>query len=480
MTLNQILQVTFYTLKEAACSSLIALLIGFPLAFFCAKRDFFFKKIILSLSIIPYCMPTLIIALGYVSFLGINGTLNKILMALFNLSDSPLKILYTFTGLVLIQGFYNFPIITKTVSDTWKNLSYDEEESAELLGATPFRIFYTITLKKLLPSVTGSLLLVFINCFLSFILVLLFAGIGKATLEVKIYSMMRNRSSLFYTLSLASLETFILLIFTSLHTFTEEKTNRLKGIKCSFSSLQKIKGKEKIVFFILMILVIFFFIFPLIGIIYNAFSFNAFSKVIRSKSFLSSLFTTVFIAVLTAFFCTVIAFFYSVILKFNKNKSLNITLKIFAMLPMCVSSVVTGLIIILLVPSGNFMTLVAAQVFLFWPLAFRQIQPCIQKIDTDTMQSAILMSKNKTDITKRILFPVCKNGILSAFGFCFAVSAGDTSLPLVLGLKNFQTLSLFTYKLAGSYRLNQACASGVILTVLCILVLALTYKRKSK
>ena len=169
MTLNQILQVTFYTLKEAACSSLIALLIGFPLAFFCAKRDFFFKKIILSLSIIPYCMPTLIIALGYVSFLGINGTLNKILMALFNLSDSPLKILYTFTGLVLIQGFYNFPIITKTVSDTWKNLSYDEEESAELLGATPFRIFYTITLKKLLPSVTGSLLLVFINCFLSFI-----------------------------------------------------------------------------------------------------------------------------------------------------------------------------------------------------------------------------------------------------------------------------------------------------------------------
>ncbi len=310
MTLNQILKVTFFTLQEAACSSFIALLTGFPLAFFCAKRKFFLKKTILSLSVIPYCMPTIVIALGYVSFLGINGTLNKVLMHLFKLNESPVKILYTFTGLVLIQGFYNFPIITKTVYESWKKLPLNEEECAELLGAKPFRIFFTITLRKLLPSITGSLLLVFINCFLSFILVLLFGTVGSATLEVKIYSLMRNRSSLFYALTLASLETFILLIFTSLHTYVEEKNRQLKGINYIPLSLPKINGKEKIIFLILIILISFFFIFPLISIFIKAFSSAAFIKVVKSKSFFSSLTTTIFTAGLTGLLCTIIAFFY--------------------------------------------------------------------------------------------------------------------------------------------------------------------------
>ena len=90
------------------------------------------------------------------------------------------------------------------------------------------------------------------------------------------------------------------------------------------------------------------------------------------------------------------------------------------------------------------------------------------------MDASLILSKSKLDIIWRVLLPVSKKSLISAFGFCFAISAGDTTLPLVLAIPRFDTLSLFTYRLAGAYRFNEACAAGVILGLICALVFVLT------
>ena len=51
-----------------------------------------------------------------------------------------------------------------------------------------------------------------------------------------------------------------------------------------------------------------------------------------------------------------------------------------------------------------------------------------------------------------------------------AISAGDATLPLVLSMQKFSTLSLFTYRLAASYRFTEACVSGLILGLVCSIV----------
>ena len=76
--------------------------------------------------------------------------------------------------------------------------------------------------------------------------------------------------------------------------------------------------------------------------------------------------------------------------------------------------------------------------------------------------------------------PSSLRGILNAAGFCFAVSAGDSTLPLVLALPKCNTLALFTFRLAGSYRLHEACAAGLVLGVLCALVFAVANRLKEK
>ena len=151
---------------------------------------------------------------------------------------------------------------------------------------------------------------------------------------------------------------------------------------------------------------------------------------------------------------------------------MNIFLKVVPMLPMSISSVVVGVVITLIVRRGNVVCLILAQSALSWPLAFRVIYLNMSKISDDLLDSSLILSKNKLDLLFRVLLPVCFPSLISAFGFCFAVSAGDTTLPLVLAIPKFDTLSLFTYRLAGAYRFNEACASGVILGLICAVVFA--------
>lgn len=495
--MNRLINIAWFTFYQAFFSTLVALVVGMPCAFFCGKRNFFAKKILLSFSVVPFCVPTLIVALGYVSFLGRNGGLNRFLILIFNLKNPPVKILYSFFGLIIAQGFYNFPIIMKNVSETWERIPTEKAESARLLGASEARIFKTITIFQLLPSILSSSLLIFINCFLSFILVLLFGGIGNSTLEVEIYRAARNSLDFKTAISLGIFETSILCVVTFFYSFIENKFGRRnKGLLAEqINNSRKISGfLEKSIFSVVIFLVFLFFICPLLGIVFNAFTsskkgtsftFQTFISVIKMRNFLPSFKITLITSFFTAILCVFVGFCYSLLLKFlddKINSKVKIFLNLIPIIPMCVSSVVVGVLIILIIKKGTVFSLIFTRVILSWPLAFKIIYPQIEKIPQDTMDCAKILSRNKIDTVFRIIFPQSKKTLLNAFGFCFAVSAGDTTLPLVLSIPKFETLSLFTYRLAGAYKFNEACAAGIILCLLCIIILVVSgnlFKSKS-
>jgi len=489
-----IVKVAWFTFFQATCSTLMALVIGLPAAFFCSRRSFPGRKFLLSLSVVPFCVPSIIIALGYVTFLGLNGGLNHFLMFVFGFKKPPVRILYSFFGLIIAHGFYNFPLIMKTVADSWERIPCESAESARLLGAGEGRIFRTVTIFQLLPSIASSCMLVFIYCFLSFILVLLFGGIGNSTLEVEIYKAARATLDFKMAGKLGLVETIILCIVTALYCALEQKASRAKGISSGRKNLpEKLRGvKEWLPFIFVVLLIAVFFIAPLAGIVFNAFTsakagtgftLTTISRVVKMRSFWPSVRSTVSTAFCTGTVCTVLGFLYAIFVKFREHetsRSSHLILKILPMIPMSVSSVVVGVLITLIVRRGNVLCLILAQSALTWPLAFRQIYPQMVKITSDTMDSALLLSKNRMDVILRVLVPVSKRSLISAFGFCFAVSAGDTTLPLVIAIPKYDALSLFVYRLAGAYRFNEACACGVILGLLCVLMFSIGQIGKRK
>lgn len=491
LELKPLLKTIFFTLKQALISTLIAALIGVPAAFFVANRNFPGKKILTSFSSVPLCIPSLIIALGYISTFGMSGLVNRFFMNTLNLKNPPFTFLYSFWGIVLTQGFYNFPIVMKTVSDSWKETDTSQADSARLLGADEFRIFRTITFWQLLPSVISACIPIFLFCFFSFMIVLLFGAKGCTTLEVAIYH--SGRSTLDFKTAglLAIIETVTAFIILLFYSRIENRSTQNKGIKLNQQiCLKNINGfKEKISFTLFLLIITLFFLLPFFSIFISSFisrtggqfhfSLSAWNRLFTMRSFLPSIKNTLLTAAGTSSLCTVTAFVYAAFLRLKIRQN-NLLLKTIPLLPMAVSSVVMGLGMSMLVKKGNIYILILAQTCLTWPFAFRQLYAHLIKIPDDTINASKLLEHNFCNTIFNILIPYTWRGIVSAFAFSFAMSAGDAALPLILSIPKFDTLSLLTYRLAGSFHFSEANASGLLLGIFCMSVFIAAEKTSQK
>ncbi|OJF77235.1 MAG: hypothetical protein BKP49_03640 [Treponema sp. CETP13] len=494
LSFRLIVRATIFTIEVAVGSTLIAIIIGVPTAFFVAKRRFFGKKLLKTMSAVPLCIPSLLIALGFVIVFGINGSLNRFVKYIFGLDSAPITFLYSFWGIIIAQGFYNFPLIMRTVSEAWGQLPEEEANAARLLGAGEGRVFRTVTIYQLFPSIASSSVLVFLFCFFSFIIVLLFGSVGGTTLEVSIYQSARTSLDFRTAAVLALIETTVAMFIIFLYGKLETKAARNTGIRCpankydvpsightstiSWGDPKKIQYGEIIAFVLLAVLVAFCFFMPLFSIFLNAFVIKtgeSFHALISIKNFvtlferhsfwlslLHTLETAFFTGCLSVLTGLVFALFSRRIDPYNAKR----ILKIVPLLPMAVSSVIMGFGITMFVPQGKPFMLIFAQTALYWPFAFKQISTALNRIPEITLEAARLLSRESTDVFFKVEIPLVRRSILSAFGFCFAISCGDATLPLVLAIPRYETLALLTYRLAGSYRFSEACACGCILGLL--------------
>lgn len=481
-----------YTLRIAVCSTAISFVIGMAAAFFISQRKFPFRKLLLAFAAVPLAVPALIVALGYVSIFGINGIINRALMHLFSLQNAPLTFLYSPTGVIIAQGFYNFPIVALIVTERWEKLSPSMYEAARILGANRRRIFFCITLPDLLPAISAALIPVFLYCFSSFLIVLLFGGTAT-TLEVEIYRAAHNTLDLRRAAALSAIETSFSLAIIFVYSRLSTKNTHNKGAFFFNTNYETPKiGKahfqskfdsaiEIFSFALLMFLILIFFVAPFAGIfigsIKNSSTNNIFSSfylivknIFISRGFQNALIGTLQTSPLTATFSCITAFVFAAILRTRDAEGKNTLLQTLPFLPMAVSSVVVGFGIMQVFTVKTFFTLILAETMLTWPLAFRQIHSALLHIPESAVEAAKLMSCHRTDLFFRIYLASEKRTVMSAFGLCLAVSIGDTTLPLLISVPRFDTLALYTYRLASSYRFSAACLCGSILFFLCVII----------
>lgn len=496
---RQVLKVAARTLVLALLSTLLSLVVGISAAFFTATRTFPGRRLLLSLSAIPLCLPPLLVALGYVMFWGMQGVMNRLMMSLGDGSFATSSFLYSPLGIILAQGFYNFPLVMKTCADAWSQLPSNQHDAALLLGASPWRVFRTITLVQLLPAIATSAMVVFLYCFFSFVIVLVFGGVGTTVLEVEIYQAARSSLNFPLVAALALVETMLALSVVALYALVEGRGHENRGLAWDSAGLGRRKvesWREALLLGLLLALVLLFFLLPLVQLVLSAFSVkdapsrslfagrptlqylqNLFSR----PSFYLALKNTLMTASLSSLLAVGAALFYSLLLrewscrrarrKAPSGNSLFLG-RVLPLLPMAVSSVVLAIgatsLTIRLLPSlrGSPWMLVLLQSALYWPFAFRQISGALEKVPSSLDDAALMLADFPLDRVFRVYLPLCRKNILAALGFCFALGCGDTTLPLVLAIPRFETLALYTYNLAGSYRFNEACCSGLVLVAL--------------
>jgi putrescine transport system permease protein len=159
----------------AATATAILLAIGTPIAHALARAPARWQPLLVALIIVPFWTSFLIRIYAWIAILKTEGLLNAVLLRL-GLIAQPLEILNT-QGAVLIGLTYAYlPFMVLPLYAVLSRLDRRLEEAAADLGASPTRVFWTVTLPLARPGLAAGALLCFIPMVGEFIIPDLLGG----------------------------------------------------------------------------------------------------------------------------------------------------------------------------------------------------------------------------------------------------------------------------------------------------------------
>ena len=163
------------SVKVAAISTVMCLLIGYPMSYGIARASSSWRNTLLLLIILPFWTSFLVRVYAWIGLLRNNGLINNTLMAL-GIINEPIVMLQTDFAMYvgIVYSYLPFMILP-----LYSNLEKHDNtllEAAVDLGATPFRAFLRVTLPLSVPGVIAGSMLVFIPAVGEFVIPRLLGG----------------------------------------------------------------------------------------------------------------------------------------------------------------------------------------------------------------------------------------------------------------------------------------------------------------
>ena len=149
------------SVRIAAISTLLALLLGYPMAYTVARAPQRWRTPLLLLILLPFWTSFLIRVYAWIGFLRPGGILNSALTGL-GVIDEPLRLLNTEFAVYIGMVFCYLPYMVLPLYARLEKMDPALLEAAADLGATPFRAFLRVTLPLSVPGIVAGCLLVFI------------------------------------------------------------------------------------------------------------------------------------------------------------------------------------------------------------------------------------------------------------------------------------------------------------------------------
>lgn len=149
------------TIWVSVIATLLSTLIGTLAAFLVQRTDIPHKKLLSILLVLPFAIPPLFSAIGWVQLVGPVGLFSQWWQALFG-TMVPWKI-YSAGGIIFVLAVTNYPFVFITVSAALMKMDSSLEEAARTAGVGSARIMRDITLPLVRPAILGGSLLAFVS-----------------------------------------------------------------------------------------------------------------------------------------------------------------------------------------------------------------------------------------------------------------------------------------------------------------------------
>ncbi|MGQ0457031.1 MAG: ABC transporter permease [Hyphomicrobium sp.] len=165
----------FSSLKIAAISTILTLLVAYPIAYGMAKAPREWRPTLMMLVILPFWTSFLIRVYAWIGILKKEGLLNLALINM-GLINEPLTIMGTNTAVYIGIVYSYLPFMILPLYASLEKISPNLLEAAQDLGSPPWKAFWQVTLPLSLPGVFAGCLLVFIPAVGEFVIPDLLGG----------------------------------------------------------------------------------------------------------------------------------------------------------------------------------------------------------------------------------------------------------------------------------------------------------------
>jgi thiamine transport system permease protein len=495
----QVLKPLGFTLWQALLSTLLTLLVGLPAAYLFSHFDFKGREALRLLSLLPFILPTVVVAACFNTLLGPRGWLNLGLMALLNLSEPPIHMLQSLPAILLAHVFYNTAIIIRLVGSAWSRLDKKLVHAAQMLGASPWQAFREVTLPLLLPAITGASLLVFLFDFTSFGVVLMLGGPQFATLEVEIYT----QALYMLNLRLAAVLSLVQLACTLLVAWLQSRVSQPRYGKAALSAeranLRPPRGAaEKTFTAVMTIILVLLILTPLLSLITRSFvtleaargergqvqtgfTLRYYQELFQNRT--GSLFyvppimavrNSLVYAALTVVIAIVLGLLGTYAL--NQPWKANRIFEPFFMLPLGASAVTLGLgfLVAFRQPAWSglpFPLLIPiAHALVALPMVVRTLLPALRSIPASLRQAASTLGADKQREFREVDLPLLLRPLLVSMVFAFTISLGEFGASSFLSSAQTPTIPVAIYRYIsqpGALNYGQALAMSSLLLMVC-------------
>ena len=169
------LNVLWFSLRVAVTATAVALLIGYPAAYFIATRPRRWRAPLLVLIILPFWTSFLIRTYAWMVLLNREGLINRSLLDL-GIIKQPLPLLYNEFAIVLGLVYGYLPLMILPLYAAIERLNPELREAATILGARPIKVFFTVTVPLTLSGIAAGCIFVFVPSLGNFIVPDLLGG----------------------------------------------------------------------------------------------------------------------------------------------------------------------------------------------------------------------------------------------------------------------------------------------------------------
>lgn len=144
------------SLRIAAAATVVALPFGVAVAWVLARKDFWGKAVLDGVVHLPLVLPPVVTGYLLLIWFGRRGVIGAFLADTFGIVFS-----FRWTGAALACGVMGFPLLVRAIRLSIEAVDAKLEDASRTLGASPFRVFLTVTLPLALPGIIAGMVLCF-------------------------------------------------------------------------------------------------------------------------------------------------------------------------------------------------------------------------------------------------------------------------------------------------------------------------------